>query len=97
MKVSGQHHAMATFFLAKNPNTCTVGGWAGPGAGPDIIWSREKFLVATGTETPVRVACSRLLFTNVLSYLWSSLIVRYKVSQMCCVQQELFCCWSLSG
>jgi len=49
MEVGGQHRVVATFSLAKNPNTCSVGGCVGPGAGPDIIWSREKFLVATGT------------------------------------------------
>jgi len=62
MEVSDQHHAVATFSLAKNPNTCSVGGWVGPGAGPDIIWSREKFRVATGTQTPVCLAYSRLLY-----------------------------------
>lgn len=62
MEVGGQHHAVATFSLAKNPNTCPVGGWVGPRAGPDIIWSREKFLVPTGTRTLVPPIYSRLLY-----------------------------------
>jgi len=62
MEVGGQHHAEATFSLAKNPNTCSVGGWIGPGACPDIIWSREKFIVASGTCTPLCLAYSRLLY-----------------------------------
>jgi len=62
MEVGGQYRTVATFSLAKNPNTFSVGGWIGPRAGLDIIWSREKFLVATGIQTPVCLAYSRLLY-----------------------------------
>jgi hypothetical protein len=65
--MSGQHHALATLLLPKNPTTQWTGGWVGPRATLGVSEIR-KLVAAAGIWTSDHPACSLVsLFPTVVN------------------------------
>jgi len=58
MRVGGQRHAPAAV-PQERPGTHRIGGWVGPGAGPDGCGKSRSL---TGIRSPDRPACSQSLY-----------------------------------
>ena len=55
MGVSGQRHALASFYPQQRPGTHCTGGWMGA---PGPVWTGAESLAPTGIRSPDRPARS---------------------------------------